>query len=70
MSETDKEDMEATKFAMELLMPVELMKQEVGKLRQHDICDDKWVKDLAKKFRVPFTMMAIRLGDLRSRGDL
>lgn len=60
---------EANYFAMCLLMPENLVRQEVQKLarsKRHsiDICDDQWVKELAKQFRVPITLMAIRIGQV------
>ena len=55
---------EANYFAMCLLMPGHLIKQEVAKL---DLCltDDTALKSLAKTFDVSMTAMAIRLSQLK-----
>lgn len=55
---------EANAFAMELLMPEFLMRQEMAKLKHIDIEDEKAVETLAKKFRVSRQVMTIRLGQL------
>jgi Zn-dependent peptidase ImmA (M78 family) len=60
------EDREANLFAIALLMPEELVRKEVAKLKQPlDLSDDnKGVKQLAQKFGVSITLMAMRLGEL------
>jgi len=55
---------EANYFAMCLLMPAQMVKDEVKKLTI-DITSDETVKVLAKKFDVSLTMMAIRLAQLK-----
>lgn len=66
-----KEEAEATQFAMELLMPVEFVRAEIKKMGMgFDLTDEKPIKDLAKVFKVPMTIMAIRIGELKARGDL
>lgn len=63
---TAQEDAEANQFAMELLMPEDLLRAEIKK-HPIDVCDEKAVKKLADKFRVPESVMAIRIGQLCSR---
>ena len=60
------EDREANLFAIALLMPEELVRKEVAKLKRPlDLSDDNCgVKELAKKFGVSITLMAMRLGEL------
>lgn len=66
MNPDDKEtqEAEANQFAMALLMPEEMLRAEVQKLGGIDLCDDSKVKALAKKFQVPQTLMAIRIGQV------
>jgi len=67
---TKQADREATTFAMELLMPENFVRDEVVRIGAYDLTDDRWVKALANKFKVPMTLMAIRIGELRERGIL
>lgn len=62
MTETETEDREANLFAMYLLMPEEFVRDEIGKIKNFNIMDDKHVADLARKFKVSVPMMAYRLG--------
>lgn len=55
---------EANYFAMCLLMPAHLVKQEVKKLTL-DLTSDDALKHLAKVFDVSQTAMAIRLAQLK-----
>lgn len=55
---------EANYFAMCLLMPEDMVREEVKKM-QVDLGSNDFIKDLAKKFEVPVTAMAIRLSQLR-----
>jgi Zn-dependent peptidase ImmA (M78 family) len=55
---------EANYFAMCLLMPAHLVKQEVAKLTI-DLTDDTAIKSLAKTFDVSMTAMALRLSQLK-----
>ena len=57
-------DAEANQFALALLMPAEMVRREVAKMKGFDICENSDIKKLADKFRVPVTAMAIRLGQL------
>ena len=60
----DEAEREANLFAMYLLMPEELVKQEVKKMGKIDLCDDQAIAKLAKIFQVPVTLMAIRIGQI------
>lgn len=55
---------EANEFAMHLLVPTEFLKRELEKLGSIDLADDTVITKLAKKFKVPITVMAIRLGQV------
>lgn len=63
---TDQQESEATQFAMELLMPVPMVEKYLKAHGLFDICDDKPVKDMAKHFQVPTTIMAMRLCQLHA----
>lgn len=58
------EEMEANLFAMHLLMPEDLLRREIRRMRAFDLTNDKHVAELAKKFQVPNSVMAYRLGML------
>jgi Zn-dependent peptidase ImmA (M78 family) len=60
----DKPESEANAFAMALLMPEEMIRKEVRKLKGIDLCDDTKIRILAKKFQVPLTLMSLRLGQI------
>lgn len=55
---------EANYFAMCLLMPAHLVKQEAAKLTL-DLTDDNAIKSLAKTFDVSITAMTLRLCHLK-----
>lgn len=55
---------EANYFAFCLLMPEDLVRKELQKLKTTDLCDDRFIVALARKFAVPVGIMAIRLGQL------
>jgi len=55
---------EANYFAMCLLMPEHLVKQEVEKIKL-DLTSDEALKKLAKIFDVSQTAMALRLAQLK-----
>lgn len=64
-AELSQEDREANYFAICLLMPEELVRKEVKKLRRPiDLSDDKDIKELANTFRVSIPLMTLRLGQL------
>lgn len=55
-------DIEATAFALELLMPREWVLRDSAGL---DLFDDKALEKLAKRYRVTPAIMAMRIGELR-----
>ncbi len=58
-------DREANYFAMCLLVPTGLLKEEISKLGGHiELSDDDQLKALARKFGVSMMVMAIRLMDV------
>lgn len=63
------EEAEANLFAIELLMPRDLMIVELQKLKPMDISDDRGfderINKLARKFRVPKAMMTQRYFEIR-----
>lgn len=59
---TDVEDIEANYFAMHLLMPTQFLLRDIGD--GIDLTDDREVERLAKRYKVPQSLMAIRLNDL------
>lgn len=56
-------DAEANAFAMELLMPFDWIVRDAAQI---DLCDEAAVAALAKKYRVPATVMAVRIGEVRA----
>lgn len=55
-------EIEANAFAMELLMPFDWIARDAEGI---DICDDRAVTKLAKKYAVPPFTMAYRIGEIR-----
>lgn len=63
-SEKEKQqDIEATMFAMAILMPEKFIRQALSEIKERD--SEKVVKILAKKFEVSEIMMASRLTTLK-----
>lgn len=60
-------DAEANAFAMELLMPFDWIVRDATGL---DLCDERSVQKLAKKYRVASTVMAVRVGEVRREVEL
>lgn len=54
-------DAEANTFAIELLMPEEWVRRDAAGV---DLLDDRQVERLAKRYKVPNSLMAFRLGQL------
>lgn len=54
---------EANIFAMELLMPFDLVVQDMKGL---DLTDDQELEKLATRYRVPRGVMAMRIADVRA----
>ena len=61
-------EQEANLFALFLLMPKDLLIEEIRKIERFDWCDDKAMKALCEKFGVSLTALTVRLGYL-SRKD-
>jgi Zn-dependent peptidase ImmA (M78 family) len=61
---TDQEEVEANRFAAELLMPQSLLEADLQALGRIYLDDETAVAMLAKKYRVSCQSMAIRLGSL------
>lgn len=59
------EESEANQFAMCLLMPEEFVRAEVAKMGGISLTNDRKIKALADKFKVPASSMALRLEQLR-----
>lgn len=59
---TVAQQVEANAFAMELLMPFDWIVRDAA-----DLCltDDDGIAKLAKRYRVPVSVMAVRLGEVR-----
>lgn len=65
MTDAETEEAEANYFAMCLLMPEDFVRRELKKFEGgFDIANDAHVKQLAKTFQVPASLMAMRLGQL------
>ncbi|MFZ4807588.1 MAG: ImmA/IrrE family metallo-endopeptidase [Hyphomicrobiaceae bacterium] len=61
----DRQEIEANRFAAELLVPRTFLSRELQG-RVVDIEDEELVADLARLFRVSRQMMAIRIGDVEA----
>lgn len=59
----DQHEMEANRFAAELLMPIEFLGDDLA-TRQFDFADDKQLRALAKRYGVSTQALAIRLTGL------
>jgi len=59
----DPAEIDANRFAAELLMPERFLERDV-RLFLHDVEDDTELKDLAYKYRVSTQALAYRLGNL------
>ena len=62
MSAEEMDD-EANMFAMALLMPTPMLRSDIRKYKP-DLTDDMAISKLAKRYRVPFATMAIRIGQV------
>lgn len=67
MTAAELQDAEANAFAMELLMPFDWIVRDANGL---DLCDERGVEKLAKKYRVAATVMAVRIGEVRREMEL
>jgi Zn-dependent peptidase ImmA (M78 family) len=57
-------EIQANRFAAELLMPEEFLRRDVKEVGLQDLHDDEAVKDLAKKYQVSVQAMTTRLTSL------
>lgn len=64
MATTDIEEREANLFAMELLMPRAWLLADIEKMGGVDLEDDTAMTNLAKRYKVSVTVMALRIGSL------
>lgn len=60
---TDLDEMEANRFAAELLMPIGFLRADLEK-REFDLADDNQLRRLAKSYGVSMQALAIRLNGL------
>ena len=60
---TDRDEMEANRFAAELLMPTQLLRADV-QTWEFDLVNDKGLKSLARRYGVSTQALAIRLNAL------
>lgn len=60
---TDRDEMEANRFAAELLMPIQLLRKDVQG-REFDLANDDELRSLARRYRVSTQALAIRLNAL------
>ena len=60
---TDLDEMEANRFAAEILMPIEFLQSDL-KEREFDLADDSQLRALAKRYGVSTQALAIRLNGL------
>lgn len=55
---------EANQFAMSLLVPDKLLKQVIDEYGDIDLCDDKFLKYIARTFDVSMNVAAIRVSQI------
>lgn len=60
----NEEEIQANRFAAELLMPPEMIETEISRLGVMDISDDRAMQQLAKQFQVSVQAMSNRLTTL------
>lgn len=63
----DQKEIQANRFAAELLVPKDLLLDEI-RGRIVDVEDDALIAELARRFEVSSQMMSIRIGDLFQAG--
>ena len=61
--ETDRDEMEANRFAAELLMPIEFLQADLEE-QEFDLAADDQFRALAKRYGVSTQALAIRLNGL------
>lgn len=57
----NKDEVEANRFAAELLMPEGILEQEIARLGVQDVSNDRAMQQLAKQFQVSVQAMSNRL---------
>jgi Zn-dependent peptidase ImmA (M78 family) len=63
----DPNEIEANRFAAELLMPEPFLREDIGRATRHgvvDMLDDDFIRKLATRYKVSIQAMAIRLENL------
>ena len=60
---TDRDEMEANRFAAELLMPIDFLRADLEE-KEFDLADDKELRVLARRYGVSTQALAIRLNGL------
>lgn len=60
---TDREEMEANRFAAEILMPIDFLRHDLER-QEFDLADDKEFRSLARRYGVSTQALAIRLNGL------
>jgi Zn-dependent peptidase ImmA (M78 family) len=69
----DREEIEANRFAAELLMPEAFLRRDVDELRANgiaDVMDDGLIQELARRYTVSLQAMTFRLANLGLAGVL
>ena len=60
---TDQDEMEANRFAAEILMPIDFLRNDL-KRQEFDLADDNELRSLARRYGVSTQALAIRLNSL------
>ena len=66
----NEEEVEANRFAAELLMPRSFLERDLKDLMSKDLLDDKWMQQLAKRYAVSVQAMTNRLVSLGYLPDM
>lgn len=64
MTDAERMESEADQFAMELLMPENLLRASVSEAKKRPFTE-KAVEELARKYAVPVVVMTLRLMQLK-----
>lgn len=59
----DRDEMEANRFAAEILMPIDFLRRDLEK-QEFDLADDSQLRSLARRYGVSTQALAIRLNGL------
>lgn len=60
----EADDIEANRFAMELLIPYDWILADIEALGGVDVEDDRAIRQLAKKYRVSVQVMTLRIAGI------